>query len=184
MKGVILTDGSVECDRVPELVHYEDSGCKYYVSCLGCPFSACLYEDPHGTRHARNQQRDAAIGAAVAGGERIEAVAARFGIVPRSVYRVAGPAVRPLPPPLPARWCAACASCLVRRAGEGTTQFSLRRTCGYVCAGALRRTRTPQEPLPVACVICSGPLSRPTRTCSGSCARRLMWASRPRKEQR
>lgn len=66
MKGVILADGSAECDRVPELVHFRDEGCQFNPSCY----------------------RDALIRRLYADGEPARAIAARFGISDRQVSRV------------------------------------------------------------------------------------------------
>ena len=33
-------------DMVPELYHYEDTGCEVSRSCLNCPLPRCKYDDP------------------------------------------------------------------------------------------------------------------------------------------
>lgn len=77
-------------DRVPELTHYTDDGCRAHPTCLDCPFPLCIYEEPRGPRHALNVERNEQIRRLYAAGESPQAIAAQFGVVPRTIYRVIG----------------------------------------------------------------------------------------------
>ena len=77
-------------DRPPELTHYRDEGCRFWSACLSCPFARCLFEEPGGARHALNAVRDGEIRRLFAAGEPAVAIAERFGVTRRTVYRVLG----------------------------------------------------------------------------------------------
>ena len=77
-------------DRVPELTHYKDEGCRYWHACLSCPYPRCLFEEPGGARHALNAYRDGEIRRMYAAGVPALEIAVHFGIGRRSVYRVLG----------------------------------------------------------------------------------------------
>lgn len=170
--------------REPELTHYSDQGCRVHPTCLDCPFLRCIYEEPRGTRHALNVERNEQIRRLYAAGESPQAIAAHAGLGVRAVYRIAGPPLQPAAPALPERFCAACNARLSRRAGEDVTSFTRRRTCNRQCGATLVGARRRRDSPPVApgvCVICAARHTRSAQTCSGRCARLLMWQSRPRK---
>ena len=48
-------------DRLPEHIHYQDSGCTVSPSCLSCPLEQCIFDEPIGGRDAAQQTRDEAI---------------------------------------------------------------------------------------------------------------------------
>lgn len=48
-------------DRLPEHIHYQDSGCAVSSSCLNCPLERCLYDEPVGGRGAAQRARDQEI---------------------------------------------------------------------------------------------------------------------------
>ncbi len=48
-------------DLPPEYHQYHDEGCELANSCLSCPFSKCLYDEPGGKRHYLKLQRDLEI---------------------------------------------------------------------------------------------------------------------------
>lgn len=79
-------------DRVPELTHYQDEGCRVWAACLTCPLPRCIFDDPAGVRRATNRavngQRDAEIRRRYAAGEAAIALAAEFGLGRRTVYRI------------------------------------------------------------------------------------------------
>ena len=77
-------------DRVPELTHYRDEGCRYWHACLSCPYPRCLFEEPGGARHALNAYRDGEIQRMYSAGVPVLEIADHFGIARRSVYRVLG----------------------------------------------------------------------------------------------
>ena len=45
-------------DTVPELYHYEDTGCEVSPSCLNCPLPRCKYDDPIWFQRHRRLARD------------------------------------------------------------------------------------------------------------------------------
>jgi hypothetical protein len=75
-------------DRVPELTHYQDEGCVVWHSCLSCPLARCIYDDPRQGRGAGVRLRDAQIARLYREGWTAGAIAARYGITRRSVFRV------------------------------------------------------------------------------------------------
>ena len=38
----------IELDLPPEYCHYRDEGCDLADSCLNCPFTRCIYDEPRG----------------------------------------------------------------------------------------------------------------------------------------
>ena len=79
--------GRTRSDALPEGADWRDDGCNYHPSCLSCPFPVCVkHELPQGMlslkRRARNAQIIALRGAPV------DEIAERFGLSPRSVFRV------------------------------------------------------------------------------------------------
>ncbi len=38
----------VELDLPPEYCHYQDEGCELANSCLNCPFTRCIHDEPGG----------------------------------------------------------------------------------------------------------------------------------------
>ena len=76
-------------DRLPEHVHYTDSGCSVSVSCLHCPLERCIYDEPEGGRHASQRSRDEAIYRLYREhGPDIRSLAVRFGVSRRTIHRV------------------------------------------------------------------------------------------------
>jgi hypothetical protein len=75
-------------DREPELTHYEDTGCVLFPSCLRCPLSRCVYEDPRGVQHYLRQGRDREVQRLIGEGHTVPEVAAQLGISRRHVFRI------------------------------------------------------------------------------------------------
>lgn len=79
-------------DRVPELTHYQDEGCRVWHACLTCPLARCIFDDPVGVRSATNRavnsQRDSEIRRRYHAGEQATALAREFRIGRRTVYRI------------------------------------------------------------------------------------------------
>jgi transcriptional regulator of acetoin/glycerol metabolism len=75
-------------DSLPEHTRYADTGCTIHPSCLTCPLVRCRYDEPGGARKILNHDRDASI-LRVKYDERltVEAVARRFGVSRRTVFR-------------------------------------------------------------------------------------------------
>jgi AraC-like DNA-binding protein len=76
-------------DALPEHIQYRDEGCELSPSCLKCPLPFCRYDHPGGLRHIRNRGRDSEI-IRLRYRERlpINALARRFGVSRRTVFRV------------------------------------------------------------------------------------------------
>ncbi|MGE0544345.1 MAG: helix-turn-helix domain-containing protein [Dehalococcoidia bacterium] len=77
-------------DRVPELTHYQDEGCRFWHACLSCPFPCCIFELPGGPSRAMHAFRDGEIRRLYAAGTSAVEIAGRFGVTRRSVYRILG----------------------------------------------------------------------------------------------
>lgn len=76
-------------DALPENIQYRDEGCELSPSCLNCPLPYCRYDHPGGVRHIRNRGRDSEI-VRLRYRERlpVNALARRFGVSRRTVFRV------------------------------------------------------------------------------------------------
>jgi hypothetical protein len=75
-------------DRVPELTHYRDEGCVVWHACLTCPLPRCIYDDPRQGRGAANRLRDAEIARLAREGWSARALAARYQVTRRHVFRI------------------------------------------------------------------------------------------------
>jgi transposase-like protein len=75
-------------DALPEHTHYVDTGCDLHPSCLTCPLERCRYDEPGGARRILSKNRDEAIVGMQRQGRPISAIAGRFGISRRTVFRV------------------------------------------------------------------------------------------------
>lgn len=53
------TRNRVDQSDLPEFVHYRDEGCKWWPSCLECPYEKCVLDEPIKTR--MKQQRNEEI---------------------------------------------------------------------------------------------------------------------------
>ena len=75
-------------DRVPELTHYQDEGCVVWHACLSCPLARCIYDDPRQGRGAANKLRDLEIARLAREGWSVRALANRYGLTRRHVFRI------------------------------------------------------------------------------------------------
>jgi hypothetical protein len=75
-------------DALPEHTHYADTGCEVHHSCLSCPLVRCRYDEPGGARKLLADERDASIIVLQRQGASIDAIASRFRISRRTVFRV------------------------------------------------------------------------------------------------
>jgi AraC-like DNA-binding protein len=78
----------VRSDALPEHVDYSDTGCDMAPACLRCPLERCRYDEWGGARKVRRAPRDAAVQRYREEGLGIDALAARFGMSRRSVFRI------------------------------------------------------------------------------------------------
>jgi len=78
-----------ELDLQPEYCHYRDEGCEFADSCLNCPFTKCIYEEPRGRQRWLKRQRDKEIVRLFnTGGKGVKELALMFGLSQRTVQRV------------------------------------------------------------------------------------------------
>ena len=75
-------------DALPEHTSYADTGCDIHVSCLTCPLPRCRYDEPGGARKLLSDERDRTILELRREGRPIGAIASRFGVSRRTVFRV------------------------------------------------------------------------------------------------
>jgi hypothetical protein len=74
------------------MTRYRDDGCEVNDSCLTCPLPRCRYEEPGGLRAIMNEARDNEIIELRGRGVSVDAIADRFGVSRRTVFRVLGAA--------------------------------------------------------------------------------------------
>ena len=77
-----------ESDLLPEYCQYKDEGCEFAESCLKCPFSQCIYEQPGGKQRWLKKLRDREIARLVIEeGKGVKELALIFGVSQRTVQR-------------------------------------------------------------------------------------------------
>jgi AraC-like DNA-binding protein len=76
-----------EPDLPPEYCHYRDEGCEFADSCLNCPFSQCLYDEPRGRQRWLKQLRNKEIARLFSGGWGMKELALLFGLSQRTIQR-------------------------------------------------------------------------------------------------
>jgi len=78
-----------EPDLLPEYCRYRDEGCEFADSCLNCPFSQCIYEQPGGRQRWLKKLRDRQIvNLFSSDGKGVKELALLFGVSQRTVQRV------------------------------------------------------------------------------------------------
>ena len=83
-----LERDDVVLDLPPEYCHYRDEGCEFASSCLNCPLSKCIYDEPGGRQRWLKRQRDKQIVRLfTAEGKEVKELALMFGISQRTVQR-------------------------------------------------------------------------------------------------
>ena len=80
-------DQDDDTDLLPEYCHYKDEGCEFAASCLDCPFSRCVYDEPGGKQHFVKELRNRELLRLYTEGKDIKKLAAMFGISQRTVHR-------------------------------------------------------------------------------------------------
>ena len=77
-----------ELDLPPEYWHYRDEGCEFADSCLNCPLTECIYDEPGGRQRWLKRQRDRQIVRLfTTEGKRVKELALMFGLSQRTVQR-------------------------------------------------------------------------------------------------
>jgi len=90
-----------ELDLPPEYCHYRDEGCEFADSCLNCPFTQCVYDEPGGKQHWLKRQRDRQIAKLfTTEGKKVKELALIFGLSQRTVQRVLKNSLPASPSPL------------------------------------------------------------------------------------
>ncbi len=81
-------DPEVELDFPPEYCRYRDEGCDLADSCLNCPFTRCIYDEPGGKQHwlKRLRAREM-VRMFTAEGKGVKDLALMFGVSQRTVQR-------------------------------------------------------------------------------------------------
>ena len=78
----------IELDVLPEYCRYRDEGCELASSCLSCPFSRCIYDQPGGRQHWLRRARDREMARQfTVEGKGVKELALEFGISQRTVQR-------------------------------------------------------------------------------------------------
>lgn len=78
----------VELDLRPEYCHYRDEGCELANSCLNCPLSRCIYDQPGGRQRWLKKARDREIARQFTTvGKGIKELALEFGVSQRTIQR-------------------------------------------------------------------------------------------------
>ena len=84
-----------ELDLPPEYCHYRDDGCElataylgHKSSCLSCPFTRCIYDEPGGKQHWLKRLRAREMAKLfTTEGKGIKELALMFGVSQRTVQR-------------------------------------------------------------------------------------------------
>ena len=78
----------IELDLPPEYCHYRDEGCELAESCLNCPFSKCIYDEPGGKRRLLKRLRAREMARLfTTNGKKVKELAQMFGVSQRTVQR-------------------------------------------------------------------------------------------------
>lgn len=78
----------MEVDLPPEFCHYKDEGCELSSSCLNCPFTRCIDEEPGGKQHWLKLRRAREMARLYLLEEKsIPELAIRFAVSERTVRR-------------------------------------------------------------------------------------------------
>jgi len=79
---------SIELDLPPEYCRYRDEGCEFADSCLNCPFSKCIYDQPGGRQRRLKGLRDKEMARLFTNeGKGVKELALRFSVSQRTVQR-------------------------------------------------------------------------------------------------
>ncbi|TET17538.1 MAG: hypothetical protein E3J75_02265 [Dehalococcoidia bacterium] len=77
-----------QLDLPPEYCRYGDEGCEFADSCLNCPFTKCIYDEPRGRQRYIKRLRDEEIVRLFTTKEKgIKELALMFGLSQRTVQR-------------------------------------------------------------------------------------------------
>lgn len=98
--GEISEDHPNDLDLPPEYYRYRDEGCEFADSCLNCPLSKCIYDEPGGRQRWLKRQRDRQIVRLFTiEGKGVKELALMFGLSQRTVQRTLKNSLLALSPP-------------------------------------------------------------------------------------
>ena len=72
---------------IAEYANWKDAGCELHPSCLCCPLSRCIEEEPRGRQRRRLDGRSASMLEMRMQGKAVKEIAASFGVSVRTVQR-------------------------------------------------------------------------------------------------
>ena len=75
-------------DALPEHLAYNDGGCELAPACLRCPLEVCRHDQRGGARRLRQTARDETLLRFYEEGLSIDALAGRYRLTRRSVFRI------------------------------------------------------------------------------------------------
>jgi len=78
----------VRAGALPEHSRYRDDGCDIHPHCLTCPLPRCRYDEPGGLRALLNEYRGQQMLAMRRQGHSVNALAQRFRLSRRTVFRI------------------------------------------------------------------------------------------------
>ena len=76
-----------EFDLIPDYLNWKDSGCELFDSCLSCPRTKCIEEEPHGRQKRRMNARANRMAALKGQGKSAKEIARLFEVSIRTVQR-------------------------------------------------------------------------------------------------
>ncbi len=80
--------GNHEVDLPPEYCHYRDEGCELAGSCLNCPLTRCVYDEPGGRQRWLKRRRAKEMARLfTTEGKGLKELALMFGVSQRTVQR-------------------------------------------------------------------------------------------------
>jgi len=74
-------------DVLPQDIQWRDQGCELFPSCLNCPRSRCIEEEPRGKQKVRSQARARGMAALRDEGKTVRQIAGVYGVSVRTVQR-------------------------------------------------------------------------------------------------
>ena len=88
MVGETQKKRALRLDLLPEHYPYKDDGCEVSPSCLRCPLPKCKYDEPGWWQRFQREERDRDVLRAWREGLTVHQLAQKFGISPRTVFRI------------------------------------------------------------------------------------------------
>jgi hypothetical protein len=80
-----------ELDLLPDEINWRDEGCELFPSCLNCPLSKCVEDEPRGQQRLRMETRKRRMVELRRRGQSVTEIAGFFGVSRRTVERALSP---------------------------------------------------------------------------------------------